>query len=241
MNTTRRGKIAKLPGEIREQFNRRLDAGEEGAPLADWLNGLPEVRTMLAASFEGQPISESNISHWKQGGGFEDWRAQQEALTRVDRIIEDAAQIEGAKAGLLGDRLAVWVISRLILAAGTLGREDAEEKDWKLLRELSQNVAELRRGDRAVGWLQLERERRADEREERERRPEQQFWKWAEVPEVRDAICRGHLTHEEKLALMIKVMFGNIDERIRRGGHWRPIPGATMPEPDRNSLPPDVS
>jgi hypothetical protein len=37
---------------------------------------------------------------------------------------------------LLGDRLAVWVISRLILATETLGQEGGEEKDWQLLREL---------------------------------------------------------------------------------------------------------
>ena len=39
---TRNGKIARLPLEIREQLNRRLDDGEQGQPDLDWLNALPE-------------------------------------------------------------------------------------------------------------------------------------------------------------------------------------------------------
>jgi len=47
MNTTRRGKIAKLPRDVREQLNRKLAGGAEGDALLDWLNGLPETRAVL--------------------------------------------------------------------------------------------------------------------------------------------------------------------------------------------------
>ena len=40
---TRKGKIARLPQPIREQINRRLENGEEGKQIAEWLNTLPEV------------------------------------------------------------------------------------------------------------------------------------------------------------------------------------------------------
>jgi hypothetical protein len=40
---TRNGKIARLPQEIREQVNRRLEDGEPGKQIAEWLNGLPEA------------------------------------------------------------------------------------------------------------------------------------------------------------------------------------------------------
>jgi hypothetical protein len=116
------------------------------------------------------------------------------------------------------------VISRLILAAGTLGKEEGSEKDWKLLRELSHNVAELRKGDRGAGWLRIEEKRLEVELEDREREPEEEFWKWVEKPGVREAICRGYRTHEEKLALMRKAMFGKIDERIRTRKR-PPVPG----------------
>jgi hypothetical protein len=72
------GKISRLPREIREQLNRRLDDGEPGNRLVIWLNELPTVRALLAAEFGGAAINEQNLTNWKQGG-FRDWRIQQEA------------------------------------------------------------------------------------------------------------------------------------------------------------------
>ena len=37
----RTGKIARLPDDIREQLNRRLNDGEKGKKLVMWLNSLP--------------------------------------------------------------------------------------------------------------------------------------------------------------------------------------------------------
>lgn len=69
---TRRGKIARLPKEIREELNRRLENGEQGARLVEWLNGLPEVKAILEKDFEGQAINEPNLTQWRNGG-FLDW------------------------------------------------------------------------------------------------------------------------------------------------------------------------
>ena len=41
---TRNGKIARLPRHIRGQLNRRLQNGEEGNTLLEWLNALPKVQ-----------------------------------------------------------------------------------------------------------------------------------------------------------------------------------------------------
>jgi len=65
---TRTGKIARLPRKIREQLNRRLENGEPGNRLVEWLNSLPEVQKVLAADFDGEPVSEPNLSRWRQGG-----------------------------------------------------------------------------------------------------------------------------------------------------------------------------
>ena len=54
---SRRGKIARLPEEIREELNRRLADGEPGSSLARWLNGLPAVREMLERYFGGRDIN----------------------------------------------------------------------------------------------------------------------------------------------------------------------------------------
>ena len=40
---TRHGKIARLPLEVREELNRRLENGEPGDRLVEWLNGMPAL------------------------------------------------------------------------------------------------------------------------------------------------------------------------------------------------------
>jgi hypothetical protein len=69
---TRTGKIARLPREIREQLNRRLQDGEPGKKLVEWLNSLPEVKAALNTQFGGRRVSEQNLSEWK-AGGYRDW------------------------------------------------------------------------------------------------------------------------------------------------------------------------
>ena len=76
------GKIARLPREIREQLNQRLEDGEPGNRLVAWLNELPEVKALLAAEFGGAAIKEQNLSNWKQGG-FRDWRMRREEIGRA--------------------------------------------------------------------------------------------------------------------------------------------------------------
>ena len=226
MSTRRKGKIARLPHEIREQLNERLDNGEPGGALVDWLNGLPETQAMLAAKFGGEPINETNLTNWTQGG-FPEWQAHQETLAKTDRLIEDAGDIGGGKADVFSQRLSVWVMSRL--ATGALGAEGIADKDLNLLRELSREAAEFRRSERGAEWLRLEQERRENEHKQRERKLEEEFWKWAEDPGIREAICRGFKTHAEKLALLRQVMFADVDEYARKYPR-RPLPGERVPE-----------
>ena len=47
MNSTRNGKIARLPRGVRQELNRRLHEGEQGKRLVAWLNALPEVQPEL--------------------------------------------------------------------------------------------------------------------------------------------------------------------------------------------------
>lgn len=65
---TRTGKIARLPHEIREQLNLRIQNGEPGKSILKWLNALPEVLAILQEHFKGRPIAPSNLTEWKAGG-----------------------------------------------------------------------------------------------------------------------------------------------------------------------------
>jgi hypothetical protein len=52
------GKIANLPSEIRDELNYRLNDGEPGNELVEWLNAKPEVIKVITERFDGRPISE---------------------------------------------------------------------------------------------------------------------------------------------------------------------------------------
>jgi hypothetical protein len=164
---TRKGKIARLPQTIREQINLRLQDGAEGKQIAEWLNTLPQVRSLLAKEFDGQPINEVNLSNWKLGG-YRDWEAQQEALEAARQFGADAAQLSRAapvsqlKQAMpgtqLADQLALCLTARIAVALKKLpSGEDDPAAQLEQLRQLCMRLVALRKGDHHAQWLQIER------------------------------------------------------------------------------------
>lgn len=153
---TRRGKIARIPHSIREQINRRLQNGEEGKQIAEWLNTLPEVQALMAAEFDGQPVNEPNLSHWKLGG-YRDWQAQQDSVEAVRCFGADAAQLSREAGGQLADQLALCLTARVAIALRRFspGRDDLA-RELELLRLLRSNLVALRKGDHNAQWLRIE-------------------------------------------------------------------------------------
>ena len=156
---TRHGKIARLPHPIREQINRRLENGEAGKQIAEWLNTLPEVAAVMAAEFDGQPVNEVNVSNWKMGG-YRDWEAQQEALEAVRQFGANADELSQAANGQFADQLALCLMARIAVALKqpAAGGDDPE-RQLQRLRELCGDVVALRKGDHNAQWLRIEREK----------------------------------------------------------------------------------
>jgi hypothetical protein len=159
---TRTGKIARLPQIVREELNRRLTDGEPGKRLVDWLNRQATVQAVLRSDFANRPISEQNLSEWKQGG-FEDWRRHRETLAVAGRLLEEAEDLEELDNGGFGaDRfaeMATVVIASLLQETGRMA--EGPEKcrtTLAVVRELIQ----LRRADR-----DYERAKREEELHER--------------------------------------------------------------------------
>jgi hypothetical protein len=76
----RRGKIARLPRNIREQINAMLD---DGLPHADIIARLGEY---------GKNINRQNLINWQQGG-FEDWLKDQPWLDELHASLDFATNI----------------------------------------------------------------------------------------------------------------------------------------------------
>jgi hypothetical protein len=94
--------IANLPNDIRAQLNLRLLEGETGRELAAWLNALPEVQSILDAQFHGSPVSEVNLTHWRQGGYLQ-WLTERECFDTARALADGDCDL--ASAGLSAERL----------------------------------------------------------------------------------------------------------------------------------------
>jgi hypothetical protein len=156
---TRLGKIARLPRKLREELNVRLQNGEVGTELVEWLNGLAAVQKVLKARFEGRPISEQNLSEWKQGG-YEDWGRHQENCAYAAMLMEMSSDLE-EEAG--EKRLEERLVAPLAMGLARLLRE-AEEmpagpERHKLILEVARQLSQLRRDSLLAERVRIERDR----------------------------------------------------------------------------------
>src|SRR5712692_8693191 len=108
---SRIGKIARLPLDIREQLNRRLQDGEIGKDLVVWLNSVPDVQAVLKAEFGDRPVHEPNLSDWR-AGGYEDWRVHQDTMQQVNQLVANAKELGGASQTPLSELLATCLAAR---------------------------------------------------------------------------------------------------------------------------------
>ena len=157
---TRTGKIARLPMEVREELNRRLQNGEPGKALVGWLNGHPKVQAVIRDQFGGCKISKSNLSRWKTGG-YPEWRAEQKAQSQSREIIAEAKELAAATDSPITDHVSTILAAQYAVAMVEWQEGMSVELRQKLqaLGKLTQDVSRLRRGDHDNAWMELERER----------------------------------------------------------------------------------
>jgi hypothetical protein len=92
------GKIARLPNELRARLNSRLQDGADGPRLLLWLNGLPQVRAILARDFHARPVTQQNLSNWRLGG-YQEWLAHQDILEMAVQLANRGHPLPAAASG----------------------------------------------------------------------------------------------------------------------------------------------
>jgi hypothetical protein len=90
---TGNGKIANLPSQIRDELNWRINDGDEGKELVEWLNAKPEVVEVVTKLFDGIPISEQNLSQWRTHG-YRKWHAEHVILDELGNLTQNTEQIQ---------------------------------------------------------------------------------------------------------------------------------------------------
>jgi hypothetical protein len=90
---TGNGKIANLPEHVRDELNWRINDGDEGKELVDWLNAKPEVVEVVTKLFDGKPISEQNLSLWRTHG-YRRWHAYHSIMRETSDLAQNSGAVE---------------------------------------------------------------------------------------------------------------------------------------------------
>jgi hypothetical protein len=225
-------KIARLPRHIRNKLSQRLDDGEGGDSLLEWLNGLPEVKELCEKQFNAVPVTKQNLSDFKQGP-HQEWLRGREACELVEQLAEQADDLDSATDEVnVSDALGRVLAAELARMARTLLAETTDPPErWQRLQEVLGRLAQLRRGDHQWQRLQIERERWE---EEEERRAQEQQEKnlakakrqatgaiWAQLLQGPLAQALGGGEKGSKIAELMSAIENDL-----------PLPPSTAPEPD---------
>lgn len=166
---TRRGKIARLPQSLRVELNLRLLNGEPASKLLPWLNAQPACAAVVGEQFDGEPVTDSNLSNWR-AGGFEDWRKKRERVEGTKELARYAGQLAHAGGGTISEGAAAIAAGKVMellelvagadLSAGEVkgGEDDGEVSPLfsvKSLTDLTNAVGSLRHGDQQNVKLKL--------------------------------------------------------------------------------------
>jgi hypothetical protein len=119
----------------------------------------PEVKAVLEAQFDGLPVNEPNLSHWRLGG-YGDWLREEQSRDLMRRFNQDGIELRRTAGDQFADQLAVCVAARLSMTAReTLSSASDPDAQLQVLRQLCRVVATLRRGDHNAERLKIEREK----------------------------------------------------------------------------------
>ena len=154
------GKIARLPLGVREELNRRLDAGEPGPRLVAWLNGLPETKGQTGEP-GGAPINAQNLTNWRQGG-YARWQQHQREVELARTMAEESVGLEAAAGAVpLADRFAPHMAMALAKIVAAAQEQPATPAKERALLTAAQELSRLRRSNQASERLRREQEDRA--------------------------------------------------------------------------------
>lgn len=207
-------KIARLPRHIREELNRRMDDGEPGTVILPWINALPEVLKILAKHYSGSPVSDQNLSVWRETGLCE-WQTNQERIHRIRALSEHAVNMSGQAEKLFSGSgaIAAGHIMELLESLDVEDQKTLLKGNGMQFTELLDKLARLTAAQTMQAKATLAREkqtldkRKLDlEREKFEVLAATALLKKAQSKEIQKVVS-GNGSHADKIAALRELMF----------------------------------
>lgn len=207
-------KIARLPRDIREQLNQRLDNGELGPTILPWLNGLPEVQKIVKDQFKGVEVSDQNLSTWRETG-YATWQIGQDRVHRLRQLSEMALRMGGSARDLFAgsNAIAAGHLMELLENLDPDAQQELLTNKPEMFTELLDKLARLTKAHTESERTGLDREKHetvkeklALDREKYEYAQAQAVLKHAKSKEVQK-IVSGPGTNAEKIAALRARMF----------------------------------
>jgi hypothetical protein len=126
--------------------------------ILHWLNGDPAVTKVMEEHFEGHPISEQNVSEWRQGG-YEEWLIYHSYLGNVGDLSENAQRV--ALTGINAEHLLLILTAAFadLLHNQSTTDEIAFNRRLIVLQHLTKTALSMRRSEQKDARLQLDRDR----------------------------------------------------------------------------------
>lgn len=202
---TRKGKIARLPAQIRNEVNRRLHDGQPASVIIPWLHTQAEVLKVLDDYFGEEPISPQNLSTWKDGG-YRDWLAKLEKVENLKELSDYAFRLAQAGGSVTEGAAAV---------AGGKILEFLEAADEETIEGLAISLSKLRDSEaRTIAARTAEanlarKDRQLDlETAKFQRSTAELYLKWVNSPEAQ-SIVNGNEPKRVKMDKLVQLMFGD--------------------------------
>lgn len=195
MSHARKGKVARLPAEIRAEINQRLYDGQTGKRIIAWLH------TPLACDGNPGSITEQNLSEWR-AGGYQDWLKSEAQMDGIRRRAELSMRMAQAAGGSLAQSF----VTRL---AGQMDEQidSLSEDDLLKMRPIIDTLLEAER----MRLMKLKVEQKDAEiamsRERFQRDTAELFLKWFDDKVARE-IAQSSEGREVKLDKLVTAMWG---------------------------------
>ena len=208
-----KGKISRLPFELRQQLNQRMRDGDPDVDLVAWLNELPAVKAALAgASFGGRKktrsqITAQNLSEYRKGG-YQDWLENQDKVDRTQKLAELSYQLAAASGGNVSETLIRITAGKIYTALETAADEDKLKMAQTLTGLSMAETAALRArtDDKRLG---IQEQSLALERAKFQRQTAELFLKFYADKRAQE-IAEGKGTKSVKIDQLRQMMFGEI-------------------------------